>query len=192
MATTTTTVPLKTKLAAMDKLVLKRNKKFADASKAEQRVMIAKDVIAAIKASKYSAEQGTWVDILDYNATKFEEGKELQAVIKDPAFSCNVCAIGACFTSAVKLGDNCKINEDMTLDRGVDIGNRGFDKDPVIRRYFTPAQVSLIECAFELGGGWAGNTSDAAAAFGEKYDYDDDRLVAIMENIVKNNGTFRP
>jgi hypothetical protein len=61
--------------------------------------------------------------------------------------------------------------------------------------YFSPEQIGLIELAFERGDGWypADTTDDDnAVEFGERYQYNTNRMKAIMQNIINNNGTFVP
>lgn len=66
----------------------------------------------------------------------------------------------------------------------------------MLHRYFTSRQLALIEFTFENGEGYYkdGDVTnvEAATAFHAKYEDDAERMAAIMQNIVDNNGTFRP
>jgi hypothetical protein len=64
-------------------------------------------------------------------------------------------------------------------------------------RYFTLNQIQLIEHTFEGGIGavyWDSDHSmvNKSHAFYSRYPDSKDRLLAIMKNIVENNGTFKP
>lgn len=162
----------------------KRNKAFNKLSKPEKRVAIAKDVIAALKAKKYIAETG---DYLDINIKDNKDWNVNQESLCSNDVTCNVCAIGALFTSKVIISNN--FNSDY------------IPSDDVMRKelssYFSMPQLHLIESAFE---GWekgsttfSGNIpNDNHMEYYFEYNDDNDRMIAIMENIVENKGTFKP
>lgn len=164
----------------------KRNKAFNKLSKPEKRVAIAKDVIIALKAKKYIAKSG---DYLNLNS---KSGKDLfgvninQELLCSDDVTCTVCAIGAMFTSKVAISNN--FDDYRPSDN---------EMRSHLSKYFSMPQLHLIESAFE---GWEkGSTSisgnipnDNHMIFEEKYPNDNDRMIAIMENIVENKGTFKP
>jgi len=199
------------KAKAEVKTILADNAKFGQLTKAQQRVAIAKDVIAALKAQRLFARTGTWARIgrdCPVSLEKLSVGTELQGVFNQPNVSCDACALGACFVSAVKLGNDCKLTADAR-DNGEfnfylpsDGGGDQTGMSRTLSRYFDEEQLSLIECAFEVGEGALGkpydkfpddsDIVDRAAEFGEGFDYDHDRMEAIMNNIINNNGEFKP
>ena len=64
-----------------------------------------------------------------------------------------------------------------------------------LSKIFPTGQLRLIELAFEEGSGAFYSdcdTDDAAVKFGRKFRSKKGRLLAIMENIVANKGTFKP
>lgn len=66
-----------------------------------------------------------------------------------------------------------------------------------MRKFFSSAQLNLIEYAFEQGRGVSGygNTTEdkyKTSIFCYDFGTAKERLVAIMKNIVKNEGTFIP
>jgi hypothetical protein len=126
--------------------------------------------------------------------------------------TCSCCALGAMFVSCTlfnnqttaldlhqiqwSLGD--MIEADEKLSNG-------------LNKFFSAQQLRLIEQAFEGGHGQftedvdagdeeSDNPADRAAvklsqrllSWEDKYRNDEDRLIAIMKNIIKNNGTFKP
>lgn len=160
-------------------------------------------MLASLAVNKYKAATGRWAKYVGVNFEN-KEGEELQPHL-EAVTECHVCALGACFTSAVKLGDNYKVTGSMSSTAGIrlqanDAGDPGHDA--AIKAYFTPRQSSMIEIAFERGYGFyqidkMNFSCDydefyKAKAFGEQYNMPHDRLEAIMKNIVENKGNFKP
>jgi len=66
-----------------------------------------------------------------------------------------------------------------------------YGESPIHRKWlathgFSSSQLRLIEEAFEI---WGDN---AASAFGRRYADSKSRMLAILQNIIDNNGTFVP
>lgn len=106
---------------------------------------------------------------------------------------CTVCGIAACFVAAVDKIDDITLGE---ADGMSDNAMRDY-----LCRWFSKEQVRLIEAAFErdfsfayhhVESGDRGEVSDAAEAFGRQHVDPKERLIAIMKNIIDNEGTFRP
>jgi hypothetical protein len=172
-------------------------------TKAEMRIEIAKDVIAQIKAKKYNPMQGRWVeqaDGPDYDDWLFENATTCKVDVRDYTNNinkCNVCALGSLFVSAVNKYNNVYGTYDSvsTYEVFSSIGT-GEKKSPLLR-YFSSSQLQLIEFTFEGGIGafyFHDNTPTVKRAydFHEQYSNAKDRLIAIMKNIIKNKGTFKP
>lgn len=201
----------KTAAKAVVKTILADNAKFEQLSKQQQRVAIAKDVLAALKAQQLYACTGTWAKIDDSSPVVLEDlklGTELQDIFKQADVSCEACALGACFVSAVKLGNNCKLTSEARENGQFNFylpSDQGGDRtgmSATLSRYFDEKQLSLIECAFEMGTGALGkpylrfpdnsDIVDRAEDFGMNFDSDRERMEAIMTNIINNNGEFKP
>ena len=177
-------------------------------SKNEARVAIAKDVIAQIRAKKYKAKNRTYVDFKPKTGIKKKEfftekdvetGKDLQDVIKTRMESCQVCAKGALFVSAIRKFDNFAVEDGMLYNSLYESGGASCyanndDFLDHLRDYFDYDQLELMEYAFE---GDCGQVDDydqeeRALAFYHSFKKAEDRLVAIMKNVIKNNGEFIP
>lgn len=168
------------------KRIEKQNKRFHKLSRRKQRLAIAKDVLAQLKAKKYVAEPGTYIHVLEALFDSNGEQKDLQKVLLSTAAECNVCGLGAAFCSMARLGD------EVTASDG-EVENI----HKTLKSIFSERQIALIEYAFE--GADAGdlnilseNEADACGRFYEKRGNDDKRLAAIFRNIIKNDGTFKP
>jgi hypothetical protein len=174
----------------------KSNAAFKKATKAEKRVMIAKDVLAQIKAKRYIPESGTWVDP-NWNIRNEIDGTEsVQKLFADRTIeTCNVCALGSLFMSCTNLNNNTCVSDINYGGEGTEIGERIQDGDTLsngLNKIFSKKQLQLIEVYFETGDGWFGEDSRHVAYFNDAYPDDEDRLVEIMKNIVANDGTFVP
>lgn len=169
--------------------ITKKNEVFEKLTKAQKRVQIAQDVIKSLNAGKLVAEQGIYVT---RNRKTKALGKELfdenvtcgLDTILEKIPKCNVCALGGLFVEAVKRHDKITTDE--------------ISSDPwqhelhyYLKKFFSVEQLRMIEDAFESEGpSMYGN--DKALTFCNTLKKPRDRMLKIMNNIVENNGTFRP
>lgn len=170
------------------------NEEFKKATKAQKRVMIAKDVLAQIKTKRYVAESGCWVQT-NINATCEKDLKDEDSVqelfAEKKIESCNVCALGGLFMSCTNLNNNTTVQD---LKNEFYIGDLVADDDKIsngLNRIFTQKQLILIETYFEGSEGYFKGDDEKTVIFLANYD-DDERLEMIMQNIIDNNGTFKP
>lgn len=171
------------------------NKKFHDATKADKRVLIAKDVIQQIEAGMYKPTS-VYVNV----NTRLDGDLDFQS--NSDKVKCECCGVGACLISLIRFTNNATIEEvDYSFHRK--LSNR-------LEECFSVKQLALIELMFEqsiikfcgevktnLGGNWRSTFSEKEALKlnESKKLYKDSkkkRLIQIMENIVRNNGTFKP
>ena len=168
-------------------------------------VDLAKDVIKLLNAKKFIPDNMTYMTIPIELVRKFG-GQSLQDVMKMKSYKpCSVCALGSLFLAHID-----KFNEaDVPTDAKISYRFPGHDssfnnQDKMIDRlapFFTKRQLLLIEHAFE---GKQVNTQtdryindsnaakEAAEYFYKQYKTPETRLKAIMKNIIKNGGKFRP
>lgn len=200
MATTKLAKPKK--LTAAQEIAL-RNKKFAAATSAQKRVLIAKDVIAQIKAKRFKARAGTWVRPVFRNGDeldmfdKFDEEtasvRELFLEKKIPA--CECCALGAMFMSCTLYNNKTTVDSllDETMDFELIVRSKTRSFSNGLAQFFTKPQLKLIEAAFESEyGAFNDVCNDKTDLWYETMPNDTKRLIAIMQNIIKNKGTFKP
>lgn len=161
----------------------------------EQRVIVAEDVIEQIKVGRYRAGRGSYLYVNALNVGREDDVKDNF----DQISGCRVCALGACLMSITHFKNKLKFNEVTEMEiRSKDSASR-----ELMKGFFSGAQWYLIEKAFERGGnapvGKAMVTIPGlvfgvkhAVRFGDNYWDDDTRLVAIMQNIIDNEGVFKP
>lgn len=155
---------------ALAKIVAKIKKttdEFRKASAAEKRVMIAKDVLAQIKAQRYIPEHAVWVsptfdvksevkynDGYAYDADEQSDRSVQELWASKELQTCNVCALGGMFMSCVGLNNNTTIknlNEETECLSDI-IVNDGYISNG-LNKFFTKSQLALIEIYFEGGSG---------------------------------------
>jgi hypothetical protein len=152
-----------------------RNRRFNKMSPEKKRVTIAKDTIAALKTNKVCATVRVYLgESARSNGDKLSNNARCQA-----------CALGSMFVGLTTRVKDLSVKVDNFRQHLVE--------------YFSPIQLKVIESAFEGGMHYSDihnlygdNYHDKAVRY--KYAYTDleERLIAIMENIIKNNGEFKP
>jgi len=168
-------------------------------TKAQIRVEVAKDVIRSLKlldvmTGVYFKPKGTLELVNSIVSSSPDSKVAAQKLKKD----CKVCALGACFLSSIRLTNKWefgKFEEHWTGPAQVRAVEREVLEEK-LHKIFTPFQIDLIETAFEEYN-CTNRANDRsvigrAMSFGSKHYDSSSRLRAIMKNIIKNNGTFKP
>lgn len=187
---------------------------FAKLSKPEQRVAIAKDVIERLQSRTMKAASFNGYVVSDAERIEKIAGEGSSPITPDDTKNisrkCTVCALGGAMISAISLGNG--VTWDQFYDIGGAIGSsfyglrsefcierRGVTR--LLRKYFTAKQMEIIEAAFETSYAKPSERPQItqrsslraqAYAFGMQFRYDNDRLMAIMQNIVDHDGDFVP
>lgn len=175
---------------------MKTKAKAKRLTKAQIRVQIAKDVIRQLDANRIVADGGCYLD-----ADEFEEQIDGAADVPDGRYlaapkDCRACAIGSVFVCALD-----RFNE-LKLHKFVDDGGGSDAMVRYLSPWFTRAQLRLMEIGFQEynsdPGAVTDRAADAAYAWHEKRlgsdgecDYDA-IMRALMKNVIRNNGTFKP
>jgi len=176
----------------------KLNEQFKKATKAQKRVMIAQDVLAQLKAKRYVAESGCWVQPNIHSAweQKLSHHDSVQELfIEQKIESCNVCALGGLFMSCTNFNNNTLLEDlDSASSELGDLIEEEEKLSNKLNKIFSTDQLKLIETYFEANGGYFRDYDEDGRieVFYNKYPSDKKRLQLIMENIVENNGTFVP
>lgn len=182
---------MKTKASALPALT---EEQFNALSPAEKRVAIARDVLAQLAAKRVIPKRNTWVGSARNEEDEFERRYSRGALVAEDAPVCYACGIGACFISAVRLGNRFNL---------VSAGGLGADHmSRVLSLFFSDEQFAAIEFVFEGGSGsthrsdmeWYFDPSevDAFALLVNRQDSPSKRIRIICESIIANSGEFIP
>jgi len=195
-----------------------KTKPFSRLSKKDKKITICQDVIDQIKTKKIAATHGTYFTLPVSNDLSKTKGKELQTILKETKEPCEACAIGSIFICDIIKRDNFAV-ENGHIEQFKDYYWQGDDLIPTIRKteieirsdemvdkvsdYFSELELRLIETAFERevitdvdgklkdDDDWDTNLALKAIRFGNRYEKDENRLIGIMKNVIKN-GEFKP
>lgn len=194
----------KNTIKKLNNKIAKENAAFEKLSPAKKRVAIARDVLAQLNAKRFIATPGNWAvpkgkeSLLSASEAKTKQNKELQEIFSKIK-TCNTCALGGLFVCAVESADKIKVkdlldfksNEEAPFDDTCDVDINEDDITTYLEKYFSYDQLAEIEYAFEQGGG-ALSGSQEALSFVDDVESPSERMRLIMENIVVNNGIFKP
>lgn len=184
---------------------MKPKTRFHKLKKSERAVAVAKDVLKHLDTLRMT--QGDYLSgtlkLPAEQIGKIDAGTQMQTLCDVATERCRVCAIGACFLSHVRLFNEVSLGDvlgrQMFEYRKADAEYLPFSiVDTVMRRYlddyFGRQNLQLIEAAFERCTGYAYGHHQAydAVEFGAKFALATNRMQAIMENVIANNGTFIP
>ena len=177
----------------------KANQAFKSATKAQKRVMIAKDALAQITQGRIKVSSGIYFDA-NINIEGLPSYFQLREIFHREEFSCKCCALGALMVSCTRYN-----NKVLVMDRKdfTDLGGRillGKKLRNEFDSIFSYSQMALIEFAFE------DSDNSPISCYGENiskkvkekvFNFVKNlrpraKLIKILKNIIKNNGTFKP
>ncbi len=158
-----------------------RVKRLTEKQKAAYRVKLAKDVIAQVEAEKYQSEFAGYCDV--ENWLDYEHNRSMKEVLTRDKPVCTVCAIGALVTSFIRFNNKCSVGDYYNLAKS--------SIHEKLSKYFSRDQLWLMEDCFEQQLSDPYGQSEVLFNFYKDYPLRNNaRLVAIMENIIANKGTF--
>lgn len=172
---------------------------FKSLTSAGQRVRIARDVLKQLAAGVVSSTGGYLRIMQPVDMGAPLKPQLLETPRKRP---CSACAIGALFVSSVILQNHVSA-DDLGLRLCGSLNWVTADRETVAHRLhrsgiFSKRQLKLIEMAFE-GGDFDEGTAigkektTSALNFYHRHRGDrNNRMAAIMRNIIKNRGEFVP
>jgi hypothetical protein len=166
-------------------------KKLSDMTKAEARVTVAKDVLSQLRSSELIGQCGTYVGGALHNIAYYNDvGADVREKLgREP---CVVCAVGAAAIAFIKRFDGVKVIDDP------EDGPRVPDPHEIAGKLFPPKMRDMMESAFETEYCNAAESNrrsdvlDRCIEFGARHYDDTNRLRAIFQNIIDNDGEFKP
>ena len=129
------------------------NAKFMKMNKNRRKVVLAKDVLAQLKAKKYIADRGRWVKIFEDKGdgtTKIIDARNFNEQfnsfgIQEKIVSCQVCGLGSLLCSLVKINNHATVGDIVSVD-----SLKLFKRLGIV---FSDEEMMAIEIAFERGNG---------------------------------------
>lgn len=158
----------------------------------KMRVQIARDVLDQLNDQSIMATRGSYCVLVEpVSDEQYEANLDFSSILEKQKH-CQVCALGALFVAKALRYDKLpvqslgkEIRNDIIIDR---------EFWPYLTETFDGEQLRFIEMAFEGNNdrGFAANVGkeEKAYAFFDAYESSTERLTAIMENIIENNGLF--
>ena len=191
--------------ATITREIKRRNRVFTAADDAGKRVLIAKDVLEQVRLGRFIPETSKYAMIRGFKGLGGQT-QDIQQCVLTPGITCECCGVGSLMLSTILFRDQVKADVGWNDSIYLDPGYETTGDNNITFELFGKAQLDLIEIAFERW--YEGDAedsisspssythtpelADSARTFGERYDDDKDRLVAIMKNIIANDGTFKP
>ena len=168
-------------------------------TEAEKRVVIAHDCIIRIHAEQFKpCRNKFFANLEDFKSYDDDSNtKSIKETINNSEIvpTCEVCAKGGLFLSIIGRVNNFTFGE-VWGDNDIDS-----DEHAELLNFFSARQLALIELAFE-GEQYIDYDEDGepidfstkkenkAIKFYDSYEKSNNRLIAICENIINNNGEF--
>lgn len=164
-------------------------KQFDRMSPKNRRIRVAEDTITTIEAKMTVPQAGCFLYSFSSGAS-FANRPAGVIHNLESGIHCQACAIGSMAVAACQRfnGHTSGDLEDSAYE----------DLRTALEGVFFRKQLMMIECAFERTGapakgyGYKWEDGDMATLFGKQHPDPYDRLLAIMQNIIDNDGTFVP
>lgn len=163
-----------------------KKKEFDKLTEAEQRVVIAEDLIARLDAKTFIATKGTY-----WRAnvrTPRNRETQLRDVYKGKV--CRGCQIGGMFACALDRHNALKLSDLGTYSSPACLSDARMRE--YLTQWFSEKDISAMERAFEAWEPDSGTDQTDFRPFGQAFPLSKDRMRLIAENVIKNKGQFMP
>jgi len=154
----------------------------------EQRIEVASDVLMHIDSGKLEGKNMTYLSV---DTLQSHIGKSLQKVL-GRFKKCKACALGGMFYALIMRHNDYKITIDVNTVPPSTMRE-------ILGKVFTKKQLLLVESAFEetflcAYHDYTTKTQERAKNYTLRHHLNNgqETLIHIMNNIIKNNGTFKP
>lgn len=164
-------------------------------TKAQKRMMILKDALKQIKIGFLKPEKAGICNLPNIkNAKDNADGQTLLKKLKRNKKNCMVCARGALLLTSVLKFNKLTWGDLIAVDNYEGSFEEGSITDGRLMSFFSAEQLMMMETAFERQHNEyeLGKLAYDCWAFYDKYSHPRRRLIAILENAIKNNGIFTP
>ena len=151
---------------------------MTEQERTQGRLAILRDALAQVKTGRFAAGYG-YLEIT--GELRRDTVYTLQSLVQEEGVQCSGCALGAIFVGYIINFNQveCRSKSDIQLIPGHPL------LQEKLRQYFGQSELTLIENYYEC----YVRESDL---YSKKFPGKHDRLVAILENCLRNNGSFIP
>jgi len=162
-----------------------------DRERKDKIIAIAKDVLKWVNT--YRLAHGSYLE--GSVPAVIDNDVDLQSCADTVVKYCEMCALGALLLSKARLYDDVPVRDIKYTYSSDDLGTNISTGNSYIKErlagIFTSQQLNLIETAFEC---WSATdpAEQRAQRFGKQYRNLTERVIAVMNNIIANNGEFKP
>jgi hypothetical protein len=135
--------------------IAKNNAIFAKATKAQKRVIVAKDVLSQIKNNSFTPAASSWGYVGHPEGPWNTRNRSFQNEAYSGKVECIGCALSSLFLSTCKINNHCNMWETRGfLDSlGCNVNTKK-EFPSKFNEVFDRKQLKLIEIAFERGQGY--------------------------------------
>lgn len=163
-------------------------------TKLQKRMLILKDALAQIKLQFLKPAHMGVCDLKYFDDETGNGAKEILQKFKTENDACYVCARGSLLLAGVMRFNKFSVDDLTTAEH-----DGSYDEDSItdtkLKSWFSPKQLMMMETAFENSYNDIELGEDLwirCADFGLRYRSPKRRLIAILENAIKNKGEFKP
>lgn len=176
-------------------IFLLSKEEFKSLSAKEKRLAIMTDILDSLIYETYIPKTNIYIAVHNDSHSDLD-------IKSNPDVKCEVCAIGGMMISLCKIFNSYTYNDINYIMGPGNFNNLKFS----IKQYFSKYQLRLIEDCFESSGYSSSRfipnkefsvkfiniSSYIGEIFAEIYPNEKDRLLAIVHNIIYNDGIFKP
>lgn len=165
------------------------------------RILICYDALLQLRQKKIRPRKNTYIGLAEAKKVgERQKNLQLDQVIEKQSY-CEACALGTLLISRARIFNSLKVSSFMTewgLDFCTSTIDSGYQLMNSLLPYFDKEQLSLVEACFEgYDQGMAGRDckvdyDKVIKPFARKYETAESRLIAILKNIISNDGLFIP
>jgi hypothetical protein len=158
---------------------------FNTFTKAQKRVILAKEVLNQLKLKTISPKMGSYIRVSEKSINKYG-AESLQTCVLNGKVKCQVCAEGSLLLAYVLYKNKLNVGEFVD----------DFDIAKRLKGIFSKQELDLIEAAFEKKDfAWTSNKLEkaqikSAIEFGKGFNRGE-RIKRIMQSIIDNNGKVK-
>jgi len=181
----------------LQKEINRRNKLWKSATKAERKILVAKDVLAQIKKGKFVAKSQMWAGIPISEEESEKETLDTQKVLLN-AKKCECCAIGSVMLSCIAFKNSHQSKRGLQYLGSYAMIRKVYLEDipedlSTLKGVFSKKEIREMEMAFECGAGANIPDDIRERKISQMYEdmSDKTRLIKIMENVIEHGG-FKP